>query len=434
MRRSLLFGLAALAFSAPVVAQAVPEDASARRVPMGYRRTPMFGVDPFRHVMIPHWGFVITSGFTGGNNAFTLEDIGAITYLDSNDEVRVGDVIDALTLIPQGQGLLGTGQAEAGAYLGLSLGSRFMLGISASGRGYGSFTVDDNGVALLRDGNGARQDFTLGQSHVSFVSTGELGAHTVIRAGSSRSMQLAFGFGLRLVRPALYFDARSLLENGGTFRATGDSLSANLAFEILSTVEGDDVFGDLTDRVKGSIDGSSGLLADLLVRAEWPSSGVAIEAMLVNVGTAINFTQVARRIDSLDVQTTSLDSLRESFDDLDFDVRDSVEASVILPRIARAAASVWANNILQLDFAATGSLGGDVDIPFAFDIGSTLRLVRHIPLRAGIVLGGRQNLGYSGGIGIESRNFLLQISGQSLGGFMRSATGVGGRLDFGFFF
>jgi hypothetical protein len=343
-------------------------------------------------------------------------------------------VIDALTLIPQGQGLLGTGQAEAGAYLGLSLGSRFMLGISASGRGYGSFTVDDNGVALLRDGNGARQDFTLGQSHVSFVSTGELGAHTVIRAGSSRSMQLAFGFGLRLVRPALYFDARSLLENGGTFRATGDSLSANLAFEILSTVEGDDVFGDLTDRVKGSIDGSSGLLADLLVRAEWPSSGVAIEAMLVNVGTAINFTQVARRIDSLDVQTTSLDSLRESFDDLDFDVRDSVEASVILPRIARAAASVWANNILQLDFAATGSLGGDVDIPFAFDIGSTLRLVRHIPLRAGIVLGGRQNLGYSGGIGIESRNFLLQISGQSLGGFMKSATGVGGRLDFGFFF
>lgn len=434
MRILLTIGLLALGVHTPLAAQTVPEDASARRVAMGYRRSPMLGVDPFRHVMIPHWGLVITTGATGGNNAFNLEDIGAITYLDSDDEVRVGDVIDALSLIPQGQGLLGTGQAEAGAYLGLSLGSRFMLGISAFGRGYGSFQVDDDAVALLRDGNGARQDFTLGQSHASFVSTGDLGAHAVIRAGSSNSLQLAVGFGLRLVRPALYFDARSLIDNGGTIRATGDSLSANLAVEILSTVNEDDAFSDFKDRIRGTIDGTSGLLGDVLIRAEWPSSGVALEAMIINVGSSIEFTQVSRRTDSLDVQTTSLDSLRESFDDLDFDVRDSVSRAVTLPRVTRLAASVWANSILQLDLAASGSLGGDLDMPFQVDIGSTVRLVRHIPLRAGLVLGGRQNLGFSGGIGIESRNFLFQLSGQSLGGFMREATGLGGRLDFGFFF
>ena len=397
----------------------------------------MFGVDPFRHVMIPHWGFVITTGATGGNNTLNMRDLGAISYLDSNDEVRVGDLIDALSLVPRGQGLLGTGQLEAGAYLGMSLGSRFMLGFSASGRGYGSFSVDDDAVALLRDGNGARQDFTLGQSHASAISTGEIGAHSVIRLGSPSSMQLALGFGLRYVRPAVLFEARSLLENGGTIRATGDSISANLAVQVLSTVpteNGADFFSDLTDRVSGSTGGSGGILGDLLVRAEWPSSGFAIEGMLINVGKAISFADVSRRSDSLSVATTNLDDLRESFDSLDFDVRDSVEMSVVLPRVARAAASVWANSILQLDFAATGSVGGDMDLPFVFDIGSTLRFVRWIPLRAGVILGGRQGTGYSGGIAIETRNFLLQVSGQSLGGFLQEATGFGGRFDFGFFF
>ncbi len=434
MRSRLGVFVVLAAMAAPLQGQTVPDDSPSRRISMGYRRTPIFGVDPFRHVMIPHWGFAVTGGGTGGNNALNLRDIGALSYLSSEDEVRIGDVIDALSLVPRGQGVVGTGQVEAGTHLGLSLGSRLTLGFSASGRGYGSFELDDDGVALLRDGNGARQDFTLGQSHASAVSTAELGAHSVIRLGSPNTMQLALGFGLRYVRPAVLFQARSLIENGGMIRATGDSISANLAVEVLSTLPsgGTDFFSDLTDRIRGDMGGSGSVLGDLLVRAQW--SGFAIEGMIINIGSRVNFTQVSRRSDSLDIATTNLDDLRESFDSLNFDVRDSVDMSVMLPRVARASASVWAGSILQLDFAATGSLGGDIELPFVFDVGSTLRLIRWIPLRAGVILGGRQGTGYSGGFAIESRNFLFQVSGQSLGGLFQEATGLGGRFDFGFFF
>jgi hypothetical protein len=427
-----------------ISAQAVPSGSQAMRVPAGYRRTPGFGVDPFRNVMIPHWGFVITTGATGSNNALNLRDIGAISYIDSEDTLRIGDLIDALSLIPRGQGLLGSGQVEGGAYLGLSLGQRFMLGVSADGRGYGSLELDDNAVALLRDGNGARQDFSLGESHASALVTGDLGAHSVIRVGplgSPDGVNMAIGFGARYVRPGLLLRARSLLANGGVIRATGDSVSAEVGVEILSSADLDDNGGsgnnamdDLLDRLRGRNGGAGTVVGDLLVRADWPSAGLAFEGMLLNVGGSVEFGSVSRRADTLSVQATSLDSLRESFDSFDLDVRDSIDVTIQLPRIYRLTASAWANTILQLDIGASGSWGGDVTIPFTVDLVSTWRFVRNLPLRAGLIVGARQGIGYSGGLSIDSRNFLFQVAGQSLGGFFKNATGVGARLDLGFFF
>jgi hypothetical protein len=437
--------LAALAVAATTTlqAQAVPDLSQAARVSSGYRRSPVFGVDPFRHVMVPKWGFVLTTGGTGANNALNLEDIGALSLLNKQDDLRIGDVIDALTLIPEGQGLLGTGQVEGGAYLGMSFGSRFTLGITATGRAYGQFELDDDGVALLRDGNSARQDFTLGESNVLGLSTLDIGVHTVIRTGPFTSIdgvQLAFGIGLRNVRPAVFARVESVLDNGGMIRVTGDSVDANLAVELTSSIplgdDGPDVnfWSDALDRIRGNVGGSSSLVADLLVRAEWPTSGFAIEGMVTNLGSKVGFTDLARRVDTLLVQTTQLDDVREELDSLDFDVRDSVAVSIGLPRVWRFTASSWANAILQLDVSASGSFSGELQTPLTVDLGTTWRLVRHLPLRAGVVLGGRQGIGYSGGFAIESDNFLFQVSGQSLGGWFRDATGVGGRFDLGFFF
>ncbi len=443
MRRPFLLAAVLLASGVDwAAAQAVPDESQAMRVSMGYRRTPGFGIDPFRHVMIPHWGFVVTMGGTGSNNALNFEDIGALSYLDSEDTLGIADLIDALSLVPRGQGLLGSGQAEGGAYLGLSLGNRFMLGVSAAARGYGSFELDDNAVALLRDGNGARQDFTLGQSHGSALATGDLGVHSVVRVGplgSPDGVNLAFGFGARYVRPGLVFRARSLIENGGVVRATGDSVLAEVGIEILSSADLDgngsnSPMDDLLDRIRGRTGGTGTLVGDLLVRAEWPTAGLAVEGMLLNVGGSVDFTTVSRRADTLSVQTTSLDSLRESFDAFNLDVRDSVDVTIQAPRVYRVTVSTWANRILQLDMSASGSWGGDVTIPFTVDLLSTWRFLRNLPLRAGLILGARQGIGYSGGLAIESRNFLFQVSGQSLGGFFSNATGAGARLDLGFFF
>ena len=440
---NLCAALAVVAVAPALSAQAVPEASQANKIPIGYRRAPLFDVDPFRNVMIPKWGLVVTVGGSGRNNTLNLSDIGAINYLTSDDNLRAGDVIDALTLVPEGEGIQGFSTAESGAYIGLSLGERFMLGISAAGRAYGVFQLDDDAVALLRDGNAARQDFSLGNSGATALSTGELGAHSLFRTGAIGSpdgVQLAFGVGLRYLRTAAYFDARSVIANGGTVRVTGDSVSANLAFEINSTLPlgGDGptggVFNDIMNRVTGSSGGTGSFMGDLLVRAEWPTSGFALEGMMINLGASLSVNDVARRTDTLFVQTTQLDDFREELDDLNFDVRDTVDLKVSIPRIWRVTATSWANTILQLDGALSGSWGGDFDMPVEVAVNTTWRLIRHVPLRAGVVLGGRQGIGYQGGLALESQNFLFRMSAQSLGGWMSNATGVGARLDLGFFF
>lgn len=425
---------------AALVGQSVPDDAPALRVPPGFRRPATIGFDPFRYVSMPKWGLVITTGAAGGNNALNLEDLGAITYLYDRDEFRAGEIVDALTLIPEGQGLLGSGQVEGGAYLGVSLGRRLTVGVSASGHAYARFVVDDDAVALLRDGNGARQDFSLGQSDGTLISTGDVGLHSVFRTGplgSSDGMDLQLGFGLRYVRPAMYARARSALDNGGVLRVTGDSIQANLAVELVSTIPTDDATDDAWSNIRSRLGGDFGggsMAMDLMVRAEWPTAGFALEGMLVNVGGSVDFMAAARRVDTLMVQTTSIDDVREELDLLDFDVRDSVDVSVGLPRIWRLTASSWANRILQIDLSAFGTAGGDLTMPFTVDVGTTWRLVRQLPLRAGVVVGGQQGIGYTGGFGFETSNMLFRVSGQSLGGWFRTATGFGGRVDFGLFF
>jgi len=77
---------------------------------------------------------------------------------------------------------------------------------------------------------------------------------------------------------------------------------------------------------------------------------------------------------------------------------------------------------------------GEFESPLAVDLGTTWRFLRTFPLRAGVVLGGNQGIGYTGGFAIEGRNMFFQASALSLGGFLKRATGVGGRLELGLFF
>ena len=152
MKRSILISqIAAVVLCAPLAGQAVPQESQAARVEQGYRRTPQFRVDPFRHMFIPHWGFVFSVGATAENNAININDLGALMFLNDRDSLLVVDIFDALGLVPVGTGLGGSGEAEGGFYLGGPIGSRLHIGISLQGRGYGGFRVDDNAVALLRD-------------------------------------------------------------------------------------------------------------------------------------------------------------------------------------------------------------------------------------------------------------------------------------------
>ncbi|MDH3568941.1 MAG: hypothetical protein OER89_02025, partial [Gemmatimonadota bacterium] len=87
-----------------------------------------------------------------------------------------------------------------------------------------------------------------------------------------------------------------------------------------------------------------------------------------------------------------------------------------------------------LDMSATVPLGGDFQIPLAVDLWSTWRLVPAVPLRLGLVLGGSTGIGYTAGIGVETRNLLLQVMGGSFGGWFNDAKGAAARFELGVFF
>jgi len=428
MRRVLLT-LAWLPLAAvPLAAQAVPDGSQASKVQPAYRRTPTFRVDPFRHAMIPHWGFVFSGGATGENNTLNLADARAAIYLADKDSLLAGDVLDILGLIPDGKGLKGSALGEGGFYLGGPFGSHFSLGLSAQARGYGSFQLDDDFVALLRDGNGARQDFTLGNSKGAGLATAEGGAHAVLRfgpMGSEDGVNVNLGFGVRYIRPVAFARAMSTVANGGTIRITGDSIKANIGVEFAHTPEPfDSTFKN----------GKASMAGDFLVRLTWPTSGFALEAMVANVGNVtVHSVETERK--SFTVATTNFQEVKDSLDVFDStSVKTTGDVLVRLPRIVRFTASSWANRILQIDVSATMPVHGDFETPLAVDVGTTWRFVRTIPLRAGLVLGGDQGIGFTGGLAIEGRNMFLQVMGQSLGGLFRNATGGGARFELGTFF
>lgn len=437
MRRAIL-AAAILAVSATdVSAQLVPPGSQAAQVDMGYRRASSFRVDPFRHVMIPHWGFVFSVGGTGENSVLNFADIGALTFLDdeaNGSEILPGDVLDVLGLIPVGKGVRVAGQGEGGFYLGGPFGRHFSLGLSAQARGYGSGLVADEVAALIRDGNLDEDRFDLAGSGGIGLATAELGVHAVLRfgpLGTEDGVHLSLGLGGRLVRVGAFYQAGPTVGSNTAIRAGRDSILADLSFETLETPLGgvDDFF----DRFNGS---PGSVVGDFLIRMEWPTNGFSFEAMFANLGS-VTIPNVERDTASLYVATADplfSDEFADSLDAMEFEFADSVEVDVKLPQVVRFSAGAWANRILQVDVAATLPVHGDFESPLAVDLGTTWRFVRQLPLRAGLILGGHQGLGYSGGFAIEGRNVLFQVAGQSLGGFFRGAKGAGARVDLGIFF
>lgn len=420
--------LAAAVVTSGLRAQTVPEGSQAAGVEPGYRRTPGFSIDPFDHLRIPHWGFVLSAAATAANNAVNLDDFGALLFLSDRDSLRWVDALDALGLVPRGSGLEGNAEVQSGIYVGGPVGSRINVGLSVMGRGYGALSLDDAAVALLRDGNASREEFTLGDSNGRGIATGEVGLHGLYRLGpfgSIDGVHIILGIGTRYIRPLLYGAAHSVLDNGGFLRLTGDTIAASIDIETLQTERLSDGHIDIND--------GGGFVGDFLVRAEWPTSGLAVEAMLANVG-AVSVAGVERRSATVDVETTDLDEVADVLDTLDLAVEDVTNITVTLPRFARFSASAWANRILQLDIIATVPFGSDFDLPPTVDLWSSWRLIASVPLRAGLVFGGHQGVGFSGGLGVETRNFFLNLGGRSLGGLFGGATGASARFDLGVFF
>jgi hypothetical protein len=117
-----------------------------------------------------------------------------------------------------------------------------------------------------------------------------------------------------------------------------------------------------------------------------------------------------------------------------FRVQDTTDVTVTLPRVLRFAASTWILPMLQLDAAYTASVTGDFAAPSIFEAGATLRLLRWIPLRVGIINEGSYGTGLTGGFGLETRVFYLDLTGATLGGGFKTGRGAAANVEFGFFF
>ena len=175
------------------------------------------------------------------------------------------------------------------------------------------------------------------------------------------------------------------------------------------------------------------MATDFLLRLELPRPGLALEAMLANVGS-VKIQGVERRVATFTVATTSLKVVKDSLDAAQFRVQDTTEVTVTLPRILRLAASAWVLPMLQLDVAYTGAVSGDFAAPAVLEAGATLRLLRWFPLRVGIVRAGDYGNGFTGGFGIETRVLYLDVTGGMYGSAPKTARGGGARVEFGLFF
>ena len=411
--------LAALAWAAAGSVQPI----SAQAVGDLYRRSTLVGGDPFAHLTVGRRSVTVTTRAAAGNSAIGLNDLGAILLLAERDSLRPTDALDALGLVPRGEGLTGYGEGEARLRLGFPVGRRVTVGVGLQGRGYGSFRIDDDAVTLLRDGNATRSEFTLGRTRGDGLVTAEAGVHAVWRpvdAPGSSGPRLAVGAGVRYVEPLYYGRVRSIVEDLDPILVSGDSVSARVAVATLRTPS----------------DGASGggFLADLMARLEWPLPGVAVEASVRDLGS-VGLDRLVHRQEDVDVSTTRLDDVVDVVESLAFTVRDTVAANVSPPLNVALTASVWAWAPAQFDGRLLVPVGGDFDRPPpTAEMLATWRPERRVPIRTGLQLGGRSGVGVRLGLGWETSRFFVQGSAVSSGGFAGGARGLAAGLDMGLWF
>jgi hypothetical protein len=423
--------MAVMVSAAAASAQAVPEDAQASRVRSELRRAPQLRADPFRYVMVPRWGFVFEASAFADNNALNLRDIGALKVLNDADAVLASDLVNAIGLVPAGSEALGDGEGAGGVYLGGPFGSHLSVGFSARGQAYGSFRVDEDAVALLREGNAERQTFDVGETAGAGVGTVEFGGHALFRlgpVGSQDGPRITVGAGGRYLTPIAYGEQQTTLRDGNPILVSGDSIAADVLLETAYTPEVCAPFSCSSD-----IAGGSGFAGDVLARVAWPTAGLYLEAQVLNIGS-VTIEGVERRTLSFSVATTDLAVVSDSLEAAEFEVVDTAAVKVRLPRVVRVSAGAWANSFLQLDATASIPAGGDFELPLAVDLWSTWRFVPALPLRLGMVLGGTSGIGYTAGVGVETGNFYFEVLGGSFGGLFENATGVAGRFALGVFF
>lgn len=388
-----------------------------------YRRSPLIGGDPFAHLTEGRRSLALTSRASGGNNTLDLDHLGAILFLAERDSLRPADALDALGLVPRGEGLTGYGNGGARLRLGLPVSRSVTVGVGLAGRGFGSFRLDDDAVALLRDGNGARSEFSLGETRADGLLAAELGVHGVWRPegrpgpGGSR---LAVGAGLRLVEPLFYGRALSVLEDRSRILVSPDSVRARAS-----------VASARTPTVAGQ---GSGFLADLMARLEWPRRGVAVEGMVRDLGRVSLHGLVLRRED-VDLSTTRLDSVVDVMEGLSLTVRDTVTASVSPPVQVGLTASVRRHLPVRLDGRLLVAVGGSFDRPPpSGELLSTWRPGPSLPVRVGLRMGGRSGAGLRLGLGWETGRFFVRGSAVSHAGFAGAARGLAATFDAGLWF
>lgn len=386
-----------------------------------YRRSPLIGGDPFAHLVEGRPSLTLSGRASGGNSALDLDELGAILFLAERDSLRAGDALDALGLVPRGTGLAGYGDAGARLRLGLPVSRRVTVGVGLAGRGYGSFRVEDDAVALLRDGNAARSEFTLGETRGDGLLTAELGVHGVWRPDGRRGpggSRLALGAGLRYVKPLFYGRALSLLEDRSRILVSADSVRARVS-----------VASARSPSVAGR---GSGVLANLMARLVWPGRGLALEASVRDLGRVSLDGLVLRRED-VELSTTRLDRVVDEMESLSFSVRDTVAADVSPPVLVGLTASLWRQLPVQMDGRLLVPVGGTFDRPPpAAELLSTWRPRPGLPVRTGIRFGGRAGLGARLGLGWEADRFFLRGSAVTHGGFAGGARGLAATFDLGF--
>ena len=405
-----------------LTAQAVPEGSQASSVASGYRRPIQLRMDPFRHVLIPHWGFVMSAGGFGGNNSLNVNDARALIQV--SDDINSSNVLNAMNLVREGSGLEFDGAAQAGLYLGGPIAGVFSIGLSGMGRAYGFALIPEQAVGFLSSGNVANESFSLANTRAVTLTTAEAGAHATLRfgpLGSEDGVHATLGFGGRMIWPQYYVNVAA--DPASQVTVSGSNASANVTMNVLRSED-----------VALNTSLGSGFAADFLVRMEWPTSGLALEAMVANVGS-VNLTGLTAEVLSVSVNTASLNEAKDSLDAAAFvDVATDQEATIKLPRIIRFTGSSWANRFLQIDISATLAVHDEFDTPTIVNLGTTWRFISWIPLHAGLEMSGREGLGFTLGIGVETRNILFRLYGGSLGGWVYQAKGGAARVELGVFF
>lgn len=386
--------------------------------------------DPFQPLLEGRWSITGFTDLGASNNTLGVGDVMSVMILTDSSQTPdfgVGDMFLIAGLIPAGEGVTVASQNRMAAALTFPVGKYVTLGLNGGARLFAEAVVPDDISKLVRDGiEGEEINVNLTDLGGETFAYGEAGlsalANIPLLPTPFGRLHLLAGAGARYIHGITHMRIGFAGDEGEgvstfTMGRNGVSGEFNITRPLMDTLDAS------YPLPPAEAFGGTGTAFDVMAGAAIGHMA-QVRLAITDMGSATVNTG-PRTLSTVVLEDRSLVEFAQMFGDSTPEWVDSVsttqelpadEREITLPTTFRMDASIRPLDLIGFGLRIAAPMTDRPAYEPMVQAATELRLIRFLPLRAGVTGGGQFNTGYFGGIGIDSRVLRWDMEVASSGG------------------